>query len=158
MKGYQFLENDFFELCKTRKIRGIPLLVLIYLRGLHCWFQKAMFFCKDKQLQDHLGLNHKALQRARLILQEKGVIKFIPGKGSAFTTYQMLAAVLLPARMDKAAIRSGQNLKRGVDNMSTPINKTEERLKNRLGIAPFKVFQGMTDKDRETLGFIKLNK
>lgn len=30
MRGYQFLENDFFELCKTRNVRPMPMLLYIY--------------------------------------------------------------------------------------------------------------------------------
>jgi len=142
MRGYQFLQNNFFELCKTRKVRRIPMLLYIYLRGLYCRFQKPIFFHKDKVIQEHLGLNHKALQRARLTLQEKGLITFISGRGSAPTTYQMLGTVLLPEGMGKSTIRSGHSKHRRVDIMSTPI-KIKERIKKRI-----EVFQGMTDKDR----------
>ena len=145
MRGYQFLQNHFFDLCKTRKIKGIPILLYVYLRGLYCRFQKPVFFHKDKQIQDHLGLNHKALQRARLTLQEKGLITFISGRGSTPTTYQMLGTVLLPEGMSKSTTRYGHVKRKGVDIMSTPI-KNKERVKNKIGI-----FQGMTGKDKEFL-------
>ena len=146
MKGFQFLENDFFVLCRTRKIKPIPILLYIYLRGAYCRFQNSEFFYKDKQIEEHLGLNHKALQRARLILQEKGTLKFIPGKGSNYTTYHMLATVLMPDGMDKKPRPCGQNLKKGMDTVSTPINTSNERVKNRIG-----VFPGMTEEERKNL-------
>lgn len=146
MKGYQFLEMDFFELCKTRKIYRTPQHLLIYLRGLRYRFQKSIFYYSDKQIGEHLGLNHKALQRARLILQEKGTLKFIPGNGSNYTTYHMLATVLMPEGMDKKPRPCGQNLKRGVDTVSIPINTNKERLKNRIG-----VFPGMTEEEKMDL-------
>ena len=146
MRGYQYLENDFFELCKTRKIRGIPMLLYIYLRGLYCRFQKAEFFCKDKQIEDHLGFNHKALQRARLILQERGLIKFVSGVGNTPTTYQMLGTVLLPGGMAKKPIGCGHFKGKGVAKLTTPIYKSYERAKNRIG-----VFQGTTKDERVDL-------
>ncbi len=148
MRGYQYLENDFFELCKTRKIRGIPMLLYIYLRGLYCRFQKAEFFCKDKQIEDHLGFNHKALQRARLILQERGLVKFVSGKGKTLTTYQMLGTVLLPEGMDKKTTGYGQFKARGVDILSTPIYKSKEKVKNRIGV---EIFKGISKEDRALL-------
>jgi len=145
MKGYQYLQNDFFSFCKTRKIRAVPMLLYIYLRGLYCRFQKAEFFCKDKHIEGELGLNHKALQRARLTLQERGVIMFISGRGSAITTYQMLGTVLLPEGMAKKRGGCGQSKAKGVDILSTPINKSYERAKNRVGE---EIFKGMSAEDR----------
>ncbi len=137
-KGYQYLENDFFSLCRTRKIRAVPMLLSIYLRGLSCRFQKAEFFCKDKQIEDHLGFNHKALQRARLTLQEKGLIKFVSGQGNTLTTYQMLGTVLLPEGMDKKRGGYGHFKGKGVAKLTTPIYKSYERVKNRIGEEVFK--------------------
>ena len=138
MKGYQYLENDFFALCRTRKIRAVPMLLYIYLRGLYCRFQKSEFFCKDKQIEDHLGFNHKALQRARLTLQEKGLIKFVSGQGNTLTTYQMLGTVLLPEGMDKKRGGYGHFKGKGVVKLTTPIYKSYERVKNRIGEDVFK--------------------
>ena len=138
MKGFQFLEMDFFVLCRIRKIRPIPMLLYIYLRGAYCRFQNAEFFYKDKQIEEHLGFNHKALQRARLALQEKGLIKFVSGQGNTLTTYQMLGTVLLPVGMDKKRGGYGHFKGKGVDNMSTPIYKSYERVKNRIGEEVFK--------------------
>lgn len=151
MKGYQLLEMDFFEWCKTRKIYDAPQHLLIYLRGLRFRFQKSIFYYPDKQIEEHLGFNHKTLQRTRLILQEKGAIKFTPGKGSNYTTYHMLATILMPDGVDKKSIPYGQNLKRGMDTVSTPINKSNEREKNRIG-----VFQGTTEEERKDLRTIGL--
>jgi hypothetical protein len=143
MNGYQYLENDFFDLCKTRKIRAVPMLLYIYLRGLYCRFQSSEFFYKDKQIQDHLGLSHKTLQRARLFLQERGLIKFVPGVGKTLTTYQMLGTVLLPGGMAKKSTGCGHFKGKGVAKLTTPIYKSYERVKNRIG-----VFQGTTKDER----------
>ena len=144
MRGYQFLENDFFDLCKTRKVRRIPMLLYIYLRGLYCFFRKPIFFRGDKIVQDHLGLNHKALYRARITLQEKGLIKFIPGKGRTLTIYQMLGTTLLPDL--KVSSQSGHIKGASMDIMSTPINKIKDREKNKIG-----VFRGTTEEERKAL-------
>ena len=143
MNGYQYLENDFFDLCKTRKIRAVPMLLYIYLRGLYCRFQSSEFFYKDKQIHDHLGFSHKTLQRARLFLQERGLIKFVPGAGKTLTTYQMLGTVLLPEGMDKTAAGYGHFKGKGVAKLTTPVYKSYERAKNRIG-----VFQGTTKDER----------
>jgi len=143
MNGYQYLENDFFDLCKTRKIRAVSMLLYIYLRGLYCRFQSSEFFYKDKQIHDHLGFSHKTLQRARLFLQERGLIKFVPGVGKTLTTYQMLGTVLLPEGMDKTAVGYGHFKGNGMVKKTTPIYKSYERVKNRIG-----VFQGTTKDER----------
>ena len=101
--------------------------------GLYCRFQKPVFFRKDKEIQNHLGLNQKALQRARMTLQERGLITFISGKGNQTTTYHMLGTVLLPEGMAKSTIPCGQNKGKGMDILSTPIIKNKDRLKNRIG-------------------------
>src|SRR3989338_2305866 len=74
MKGYQFLENDFFELCQTREIGHTPMLLYIYLRGLFCRFQKPIFTWQDKQTIKHLGISQSTLLRAREYLQTRGMI------------------------------------------------------------------------------------
>ena len=148
MNGYQYLENDFFDLCKTRKIRAVPMLLYIYLRGLYCRFQSSEFFYKDKQIQDHLGLSHKTLQRARLFLQEHGLIKFVPGVGKTLTTYQMLGTVLLPEGMDKTAVGYGHFKGKGMVKKTTPIYKSYERVKNRIGE---EVFKGVPKDERINL-------
>jgi len=96
MKGYQYLENDFFNLCRTREISRIPMLLYIYLRGLYCRFQKPVFFYFDKQIKEHLGISQSTLSRARSYLQKRGVIDFKSGKGRNPTEYTMLGTILLP--------------------------------------------------------------
>ena len=143
MKGYQFLQNDFFDLCKTREIVRTPMLLYIYLRGLYCRFQKPIFFWQDKKITDHLGISQSTLSRSRLYLQKRGTIKFKSGKGTKPTEYTMLGTVLLPVVKKKT--HSRQNPLYHRQNNDT-ILSSKEREKNRIGI-----FQGMTDKDREYL-------
>ena len=105
MKGYQFLENDFFELCKTRNVRPMPMLLYIYLRGLYCRFQKPIFFWTDKTTREHLGITQNTLSSARLDLQERGLLKFKSGIGRTPSEYSMLGSILLPGlRISKIAI------------------------------------------------------
>jgi len=141
MKGYQYLENDFFELCKTREIGRIPMLLYIYLRGLYCRFQKPIFFCFDRQIRKHLGISQSTLSRARQFLQKRGVIKFCSGKGAKASEYTMLGTVLLPVVKMKIPSRHPK-LRRYRQNDDT-IYASKERLKKKIGI-----FQGMSDKNR----------
>ena len=145
MKGYQYLENDFFALCKTREIGRIPMLLYIYLRGLYCRFQKPIFFCFDKQVKDHLNISQSTLARARQFLQKRGVIKFCSGKGSKPTEYTMLGTILLPAIKKTTPYRHTctQRYRQNNDTIYT----SKERLNNKIG----NIFQGMTIKDREHL-------
>jgi len=145
MKGYQYLENDFFSLCKTREIGRIPMLLYIYLRGLYCRFQKPIFFCFDKQIKDHLGISQSTLSRARQFLQKRGVIKFCSGKGSKATEYTMLGTVLLPAIKKTTLSRHTypQRYRQNDDTLYT----SKERLKKKVG----NIFQGMSNKDRDSL-------
>ena len=145
MKGYQFLENDFFALCKTREIGRLPMLLYIYLRGLYCRFQKPIFFCFDKQIKDHLGISQSTLARARQFLQKRGVIKFHSGRGSKPTEYTMLGTILLPVIKKKIPYRH-TSLQRYHQNDDT-INTSKERLKKKVG----DIFQGMSNQDREFL-------
>jgi len=145
MKGYQFLENDFFGLCKTRHIGRIPMLLYIYLRGLYCRFQKPLFFCFDKQIKEHLGISQSTLSRARQFLQQRGVIKFYSGKGSKPTEYTMLGTVLLPV-VKKTTPSRHTYLQRYRQNDDT-IYTSKERLKKKVG----EIFQGMTEGERESL-------
>lgn len=144
MKGYQFLENDFFDLCKTRQIGRMPMLLYIYLRGLYCRFQKPIFFCFDKQIKEHLSISQSTLSRARQFLQQRGTIKFRSGKGTNPTEYTMLGTVLLP--LVKKTTPSRQNHAYGSRHFDDTLLSIKEREKKKIGI-----FQGMTDKDREIL-------
>ena len=156
MKGYQFLENDFFDMCKTRKLRSTPMLLYIYLRGLYCRFQKPSFSWSDKQTREHLAITQTTLVSAKRYLQERALIKYQSGIGRTPTQYEMLGTILLPElrvlkfkTLSKGAMRSGS-----VKNCDTN-NTSKERLKNRVGE---EVFTGMTEKDREILGLAKSNK
>ncbi len=144
MKGYQYLENDFFDLCKTREIGRIPMLLYIYLRGLYCRFQKPIFFCFDRQIKDHLDISQSTLARAREFLQKRGVITFKSGRGIHPTEYRMLGTVLLP--VIKMTIRSRHTQAQRYRQNDDTIYKSKDRLKKKVGI-----FQGMSDKDKELL-------
>jgi hypothetical protein len=145
MKGYQYLENDFFDLCKTREIGRIPMLLYIYLRGLYCRFQKPIFFCFDKQIKDHLCISQSTLSRARDFLQKRGVITYKSGRGVHPTEYTMLGTVLLPVIKKTIPYRHAQ-AQRYCQNDDT-IYTSKEILKKKVGI----IFQGMSDVDREFL-------
>lgn len=81
MKGYQFLEDNFFELCETRNVHRIPMLLYIYLRGLYCRFQKPNFFWNDSTIKKQLGISTNTLTSAKKYLQERGLIKYSSGTG-----------------------------------------------------------------------------
>jgi len=144
MKGYQFLENDFFELCETRKIGRIYMLLYIYLRGLYCRFQKPVFFWADKTARDHLSISQSTLLRARKYLKERGLIEFESGLGAQPTQYTMLGTVLLP--VVKMTIRCRHTPVQGCRQIDDTNNTTKERLKNQVGI-----FQGTTKEEKESL-------
>ena len=145
MKGYQYLENDFFDLCKTREIGRIPMLLYIYLRGLYCRFQKPIFFCFDRQIKDHLVVSQSTLSRARDFLQKRGVITYKSGKGIHPTEYTMLGTVLLPVIKKTIPYRHAQ-AQRYRQNDDT-IYTSKEILKKKVGI----IFQGMNAEDRDFL-------
>jgi len=147
MKGYQYLENDFFDLCKTREIGRVPMLLYIYLRGLYCRFQKPIFFCFDKQIKGHLCISQSTLSRARDYLQKRGVITFKSGKGQEPTQYLILDSVLAPERVDKKRPRVDRTKQR-YGHIVQSIYKSYENNKDKI---PFKRFQGMLDQDREFL-------
>ena len=138
MKGYQFLENDFFELCQTREIGHTPMLLYIYLRGLFCRFQKPIFTWQDKQTIKHLSISQSTLLRAREYLQTRGMIKFVSGKGSRHTEYTMLGTVLLPVIKKTTGYRQNDDI----------YNTSKERLKNKVGI---EIFKGISEEDRAFL-------
>lgn len=144
MKGYQFLQNDFFDLCKTREIGRIPMLLYIYLRGLYCRFQKPIFTWYDRKILEHLSISQSTLARSRQYLQKQGMLKFRSGKGTNPTEYTMLGTVLLP--VVKKPTRSRQNHAYGYRHFDDTLLSIKEREKKKIGI-----FQGMSDKDRELL-------
>jgi hypothetical protein len=144
MKGYQFLENDFFELCQTREIGHTHMLLYIYLRGLFCRFQKPVFTWQDKQVIKHLGISQSTLLRAREYLQTRGMIKFVSGNGSRPTEYTMLGTVLLPVIKKTIGCRHAKHTTYRQNDDTD--NTSKERLKNRID-----VFKGMSDTDRAFL-------
>ncbi len=146
MKGYQFLENDFFELCRTREIGHTPMLLYIYLRGLFCRFQKPIFTWPDKQARQHLGISQSTLLRAREYLQIRGMIKFVSGKGSRHTEYTMLGTVLLPVIKKTIGYRHAKHTVYRQNDDS--YNTIKERLKNQVGFEPFK---GISEEERALL-------
>ncbi len=144
--NYQYLHYDFFTTCRKRKINKVPMLLLIYLRGLYSRFGN-IFTWKDKTIINDLGINRKMLQRSRLTLQEKGVIDFVSGKGQKPTQYLILDSVLAPERvvknkdrLDKIAPRYG--------HIVPSIYKSYENNKDKI---PFKRWQGMSEEDRAFL-------
>ncbi len=147
MKGYQFLKNDFFELCETRKIKRIPMLLYIYLRGLYCRFQKPIFFWNDSTIKKNLGISTNTLTSAKKHLQERGLIKYHSGIGRTPTHYSMLGTSLLPElRVSKSNTLSiSKRLRETIKNRHS-IYISKEREKNKVGI-----FKGMIDKDRKFL-------
>jgi len=148
MKGYQFLENNFFELCQTRKVRRIPMLLYIYLRGLYCRFQKPNFFWYDSEIKKQLGISTNTLTSAKKYLQERGLIKYSSGTGRTASQYTMLGAVLLPELRVSKSDTLGISIKlgEGVRNRH-PLYKNKEILKNKVG----PLFHGMSPKDRSFL-------
>lgn len=148
MKGYQFLENNFFELCEIRKVRRIPMLLYIYLRGLYCRFQKPNFFWNDNIIRKQLGISTNTLTSAKKYLQERGLIKYSSGTGRTPTQYAMLGTALLPelrvSKFDTMGVRF--KVSQGIKNRH-PIYTSKERLKNKVG----NIFQGMSEKEKEAL-------
>ena len=135
MKGYQFLENDFFELCKTRKIHRLPMLLYIYLRGFYCRFQRPLFYWDDKTARLHLGITQTTLSTARNYLQERGLLRYQSGSGRTPTQYTMLGTVLLPElRVSKIkTLPQNTQAQESLKNYD-PLYTSKERLKNRVGI------------------------
>ena len=148
MKGYQYLENDFFELCKTRKIHRIPMLLYIYLRGLYCRFQKPDFFWPDETIRTHIGISQSTLQRARSYLQERGLIKYRSGIGRSPTRYTLLATTLLP-RVVKLTPQTGRNHVRQTGQINHSIYKREERDKKKVCIN--RPFERYSPNDKESI-------
>ena len=143
MKGYQFLENDFFELCQTREIGHTPMLLYIYLRGLFCRFQKPIFTWPDKQIIKHLGISQSTLLRDREYLQTRGMITFVSDKGSRHTEYTMLGTVLLPVIKKTIGYRHAKHT--GYRQNDDTYNTIKERLKNQV---ESEIFKGISEEDR----------
>jgi len=144
--NYQYLHYDFFTTCHKRKITKVPMLLLIYLRGLYSRFGN-IFTWKDSTIINDLGINRKMLQRSRLNLQEKGVIDFVSGKGQAPTQYLILDSVLAPERVAKNKVRLDRITPR-YGHIVPSVYKSYENNKDKI---PFKRWQGMSEQDRTYL-------
>jgi len=143
---YQYLHYTFFETCRKRKIGKVPLLLLVYLRGLYSRFGN-IFTWKDKTTIADLGINRRMLQRSRLMLQEKGIIDFVPGIGQAPTEYLILDTVLAPERVDKTKPRVDKKTSGSGHNVHF-LYKSYEKSKEEKD---FQRFKGMSSKDRDFL-------
>ena len=150
MKGYQFLEMDFFEMCETRKIYRLPQLLYIYLRGLYCRFQKPVFTWEDHKTLKHLGITHPTLQKCRRILSEKGLLLYKSGNGLKNPTeYTLIGNVLLPELKVKNSFTKGEKkLHLPLEKLSPSMITSNERLKNRVGE---EIFKGMSKDERINL-------
>ena len=146
MKGYQFLENDFFSLCKTREIGSTPMLLYIYLRGLYCRFQKPNFFASDKIIREDLSISQSTLARVREFLQTRGVIKYRSGRGSDSTTYTMLGTVLLPIVKMTTGYRHAKHT--GCRQNDDTYNTSNQRVNRKVGE---EVFKGISKDERINL-------
>ena len=144
--NYQYLHYSFFETCRKRRISKTPMLLLIYLRGLYSRFGN-IFTWKDRTITQDLGINHKMLQRSRLVLQERGVIDFVPGTGPDPTEYLILDTVLAPERVDKKKLRVDKMMGRGGHNVH-PLYKSYEQSKEKSN---FKRFNGISSQDQAFL-------
>lgn len=143
---YQYLHYTFFETCRKRRISKTPMLLLIYLRGLYSRFGN-IFTWRDTTIARDLGINSKMLQRSRLILQEKGVIDFVPGTGPGPTEYLILDTVLAPERVDKKRTRVDKIPRRGghyVHPLYKSYGKSNEK-------SSFERFKGISSPDRNLL-------
>ena len=144
--NYQYLHYSFFTTCRKRKINKTPMLLLIYLRGLYSRFGN-IFTWKDKVIINDLGINRRMLQRSRLILQERGVIDFVPGIGHAPTEYLILDTVLAPERVDKRKPRVDK-MTRGSGHNVHSLCKSYEDSKEKSN---FERFKGISAQDIDFL-------
>ncbi len=78
-----------------------------------------------------LGINRRMLQRSRLILQEKGVIDFVPGIGQAPTEYLILDTILAPERVDKKRPRVDKMRRETGHNVHSLYKKSYEYSKDK---------------------------
>lgn len=105
------------------------MLLLIYLRGLYSRFGN-IFTWKDSIIIKDLGINHRTLQRARLTLQERGVIDFTSGIGPSPTQYLILDTILAPERVDKNTKRVVKMTNQS-GHFDHSLYKSYERVKNK---------------------------
>jgi len=131
-RGYQHLDNEFFDLAAERNIYKLPQLLYVHLRGLYCRFQNPIFYCHDKDIRKRMGISQNALSSARQCLRDKELIRFVSGKGRMATNYCMLGSALLPElRVSKNATLTRTNKHVGYIKKSDTYNKSNEREMNK---------------------------
>lgn len=97
MKGYHYqkLNYEIFERCRGKELRGISILLLIYLRGLAHAFQDPIFYWTDKQTIKDLSIDIKSLQKAKIALKKAGELYYEETKGrNARTDYLIFDTAL----------------------------------------------------------------
>ena len=125
------------------------MLLFIYLRGLYCRFQGPVFFWKDKDVRQELGLSQHTLIDARRFLQDKELLIFKSGDGRHATQYTLLGSVLLPElRYAKTAPHRRTSSGAKECKKCTPYNKTQQIVKNKTESEPF---HGMSEEDKAIL-------
>ena len=153
MKGYQFLQNNFFGICRIRKISKLSMPLLIYLRGLYAYYGRPTFFYKDEQVMQDLGISRNTLRQARRHLRERAVIDFYVsgGRGKA-TRYLMLETELAPEIKGSefkrkglktnsfSMLKKGQNFTPRINNTTKPLNYVNSTLPDwmQLGVENLK--------------------
>lgn len=149
--GYQFLPNQFFELCQKRGVRRVSMLLYIYLRGLFARFQRPVFRWSDKQTCQHLGISSSTLMRTRQDLKDHGLIDYVSGRGSKTTEYRMFDSGLLPVVKMKTGYQH-THVSRYRQNDDTPTS-IKQILKNQVSK---EFFQGINEKEKARLKEIGL--
>ncbi len=136
--GYQYLNNDFWDLIATRKIYRIPQLLYIYLRGRYCKYGPE-FSWADVEAIRLLGVSRSTLMRAKKYLRERGLIVYKSGVGKKWTDYKMLNSVLLPdlirPRVVKMTSQSRQNDELESSKMTLPIYRVINKVKNKASVS-----------------------
>ena len=87
------------------------------------------------------------LQRSRHMLQERGVIDFVPGTGQGPTEYLILDTILAPERVDKKRARVDKTARKG-GHYVHPLYKSYEDSKDKI---PSERFKGMSAQDKALL-------
>ena len=125
------------------------MLLLIYLRGLYCRFQGPVFFWKDKDVRQDIGLSQHTLINARRFLQDKELLKFKSGDGRHATQYTILDTVLLPELSHAKTATQGRTSSGAKGcKKCTPYNETQQIVKNKTESEPF---HGMSEEDKAIL-------
>ena len=92
---YQKLTVNFFNIIRERKLSLSSAFLLVYLRGLACYFQKPQFGWEDKKLLQELGITRWRLQSLRKELVIKGLISIEINRSACVATqYTMLDTII----------------------------------------------------------------